>query len=149
MGISKDIQQTSFQSEYAKAVVNVIYTSSWLNQQHIALFKPFGLTPPQFNILRILRGQHPNACTVNLLIERMLDKSSNASRIVDKLEEKELVIRRKCEVDKRAVDVLISKRGLKLLKDIDQGMNNWESDVNKLSEKESETLNQLLDKLRS
>ena len=96
MGIAEEIKQEKFSSQYSKAIINVIYTSSWLNQKHLDLFKKHGLTTPQFNILRILRGQHPNPSTVNLLIDRMLDKSSNASRIIDKLEQKGLVTRRQC-----------------------------------------------------
>ncbi|MEM9339815.1 MAG: MarR family transcriptional regulator [Bacteroidota bacterium] len=111
--------------------------------------RPFCLTIPQFNILRILRGQYPKACTVNLLIERMLDKSSNASRIVDKLEEKGLVVRKKCQNDRRAVDVLISQEGLDLLGKIDVEMSHWEAKIRKLSEHESEELNRLLDKFRA
>ena len=149
MGIAEDIQQEKFKSEYSKAVVNIIYTNSWLNQQHLKLFKDNGLTTPQFNILRILRGQHPKPATVNLLIERMLDKSSNASRIVDRLEQKGLVIRKQCSKDRRAVDVLISDEGLDLLKKLDSKMHKWEDASNKLSEQEAATLNSLLDKIRS
>ena len=149
MGIAEDIKQKAFKNEYAKAIVNLIYTTSWVNQQHLAFFKPHGLTTPQFNILRILRGQHPQACTVNLLIDRMLDKSSNASRIVDKLEEKGLVVRKQCENDRRAVDVLISQQGLDLLEKLDHEMESWQSNIRKLSEEESEQLNLLLDKLRA
>lgn len=149
MGISEEIKQEKFKSEFSKAVVNILYTNSWFNQQNVQLFKSYGLTTPQFNILRILRGQHPKPATVNLLIERMLDKSSNASRIVDKLEEKGLVIRNQCSKDRRAVDVLISEKGLGLLSQMDVEMEKWEVANNKLSEKESETLNALLDKIRS
>lgn len=149
MGISEDIKQEKFKSQYSKAVVNVLYTNAWINQQNAKLFKTYGLTTPQFNILRILRGQHPKPATVNLLIDRMLDKSSNASRIVDKLEEKELVIRSQCSNDRRAVDVLISKKGLQLLEKMDVDMDAWESSSSKITEKEAETLNQLLDKMRS
>ena len=149
MGISDEIKQKKFKNQYSKAVVNIIYTNSWLNQQHTKLFKSCGLTAPQFNILRILRGQHPKPVTVNLLIDRMLDKSSNASRIVDKLEQKGLIKRSQCPRDRRAVDVLISNPGLQLLKRMDLEMSEWESANNKLTEKEAETLNFLLDKLRS
>ncbi|WP_420319243.1 MarR family winged helix-turn-helix transcriptional regulator [Ekhidna sp.] len=149
MGIAEEIKQEKFKSEFSKVIVNIIYTNAWLQQQHLKLLKERGLTIPQFNILRILRGQHPKPATVNLLIDRMLDKSSNASRIVDKLEQKELVIRKQCSNDRRAVDVLISKRGLDLLKDLDAYLDEWESNNDKLSEKESEKLNELLDKLRS
>ncbi len=149
MGIAEDIKQKKFKNEFSKAVINLIYTNSWLNQKHVSMLKPFDLTTPQYNILRILRGQHPNASTVNLLIDRMLDKSSNASRIVDKLEEKGLVIRKQCKNDRRAVDVFISQPGLELLSRLDQEMENWEVGINKLSEDESKVLNGLLDKLRS
>ena len=148
MGIADDIKQDSFKSEYSKAVINTIFTSAWLHQQHLQLFKSHGLTTPQFNILRILRGQHPKPATVNLLIDRMLDKSSNASRIVDKLEQKGLVKRSQCSKDRRAVDVYISDEGLMLLEEMDVKMDEWEKSHNSLSEKEAATLNVLLDKIR-
>ncbi|MEP1032150.1 MarR family transcriptional regulator [Ekhidna sp.] len=149
MGISEEIKQEKFKSEFSKAVVNILYTNSWINQQNLQLFKSYGLTTPQFNILRILRGQHPNPATVNLLIDRMLDKSSNASRIIDKLEQKGLVVRSQCSKDRRAVDVLISARGLDLLAKMDDEMHAWERSSNNLTEKEAEMLNFLLDKVRS
>lgn len=149
MGIGEEIKQEKFKSEFSKAIINIIYTDAWLSQHHATLFKSNGLTTPQFNILRILRGQHPKPSTVNLLIERMLDKSSNASRIVDRLEQKGLVKRVQCSKDRRAVDVFISDKGLDLLKKMDNQMADWESSHNKLTEKEAATLNTLLDKLRA
>lgn len=149
MGIAEDIKQETFKSEYSKAIINIIFSSAWLQQQHLQLFKSNGLTTPQYNILRILRGQYPKPATVNLLIERMLDKSSNASRIVDKLEQKGLVKRSQCKDDRRAVDVYISDAGLELLEEMDVKMDGWEKANKKLSEKEAATLNSLLDKLRS
>lgn len=149
MGIAEEIKQEKFKSEFSKAIVNILYTNSWIGQKNAQLFKSNGLTTPQFNILRILRGQHPKPATVNLLIERMLDKSSNASRIVDRLEEKGLVIRKQCNNDRRAVDVLISENGLNLLNKMDVEMDKWEQANNSLTDKEAETLNFLLDKLRS
>ncbi|MFT6854065.1 MAG: DNA-binding MarR family transcriptional regulator [Cyclobacteriaceae bacterium] len=149
MGISEDIKQVNFSSEFNKAIINVIYTNGWLSQHQVEIFKPYGLTIPQFNVLRILRGQNPKPSTINLLIERMLDKSSNASRIVDKLEEKKLVERKQCLGDRRAVDVFISESGLVLLNEIHIHLKKWESSIKKLSEEESSQLNFLLDKLRS
>lgn len=149
MSIEEDIKQEKFSSEFNKAIVNIIYTHGWLHQQHQALFKKYGLTTPQFNILRILRGQFPKPSTVNLLIERMLDKSSNASRIVDRLESKELVIRKQCPADRRAVDVFISEAGLEILEKMDNNLQNWESANNVLDNKESKELNRLLDKVRT
>ena len=148
MGIAEEIKQTKFKSEYSKAIINIIYTNSWLHQKHLEVFKKHGLTTPQFNILRILRGQYPNPSTVNLLIDRMLDKSSNASRIVDRLEQKGLVVRKQCANDRRAVDVFISDTGMKLLSELDVEMSKLEEHTNNLSEEESSTLNFLLDKLR-
>ena len=146
--LEQDIKQKHFKNEYSKAVVNLFYTSNFFHQAHLELFKSFDITQPQFNILRILRGQYPQAATVNLLIERMLDKSSNASRIVDRLEAKELVTRRQCKDDRRAVDVLISPNGLELLSKIDKALDNLENEICKLSEEESRQLNYLLDKMR-
>ena len=149
MGISEEIKQKQFESEYSKSIINILYSSAWVNTKHQSLFKTHGLTTPQFNILRILRGQHPQPATVNLLIERMLDKSSNASRIVDKLEQKGLVIRKQCKDDRRAVDVLISDKGMQLLHVLDEQVETLNKKISNLSEEECKTLNGLLDKMRS
>ncbi len=149
MGISDDIKQSKFKSELSKAFINIVYTNNWLAQRQVGVFKPYGLTAPQFNILRILRGQHPNPATINLLIDRMLDKSSNASRIVDKLESKGLVARKQCAADRRAVDVVITEKALNTLKEIDDAMQVWEQSNSNLSEEECLKLNLLLDKLRT
>ena len=112
MKIEEEIKQRSFKDVYHKVYINLIFTSGWLQEQQATIFKKYGLTLPQFNILRILRGQHPKPATLNLLIERMLDKTSNASRIVDKLEAKELVTRHQCPNDRRTVDIIITDKGL-------------------------------------
>ncbi|MFD2065264.1 MarR family winged helix-turn-helix transcriptional regulator [Pontibacter silvestris] len=148
MGIEEEIKQSTFKSEYQKAYINMVYTSNWLQQVQAAQFKPYGLTLPQYNILRILRGQHPKPATVSLLIERMLDKTSNASRIVDKLEAKALVTRKQCADDRRTVDVLITDKGLNLLQDIDRQEIVHFADIAKLTDKEAQQLNSLLDKIR-
>jgi DNA-binding MarR family transcriptional regulator len=106
--LEDEIKQPTFQSEGQKAYLNIIFTSGWLSQRQAAAFRPDGITLPQFNVLRILRGQHPKPATVALLIERMLDKTSNASRIVDKLEEKKFVTRTVCPANRRAVDIRIT-----------------------------------------
>lgn len=148
MGIEKDIKQKYFSSEYEKALINISYTYSWLNQKLIPFFKEYGLTAPQFNVLRILRGQYPNPAKVNLLIDRMLDKNSNVSRIVDKLEQKDLVVRKKSENDGRAVDVFISEEGLRLLALLDDKMEEFRTSIKNLTEEESKVLNELLDRMR-
>ncbi|MBV6646758.1 MAG: MarR family transcriptional regulator [Cyclobacteriaceae bacterium] len=148
MGIEEEIKQRKFKSHFNKAIINLIYTNGWINQQQIRLFKPHDLTTPQFNVLRILRGQYPNPSTINLLIDRMLDKNSNASRIVDKLEKKKLVVRKQCPADRRAVDVFISDTGLALLEKIDLELDLWDDEMRRLTEEECILLNELLDKIR-
>ncbi len=148
MGISEEIKQKKFKSEFNKAIVNLIFTSNWLNEHHFKIFKKYGLTVPQYNVMRILRGQHPRPVTVNTIINRMLDRMSNASRIVDKLEKKKLVIREQNKNDRRAVDIIISDKGLDLLKQMDIAIDEWEYKNQNLSNDDYKLLNQLLDKLR-
>ena len=149
MDIEKEIgQSVSFKSELQRAAVNVLYTASWLNMKNTDTLKPFDLTPQQFNVLRILRGQHPKPATVNLLMQRMLDKSSNASRLVDRLLEKGFVTRETNRHDKRAVDVYISQKGMDVLDTIDRTIGLLESHLDHLSESEARMLSDLLDKMR-
>ena len=149
--LEDEIKQPTFQSDAQKAYLNVVYTAGWMSQRQAAAFKPYGLTGPQFNVLRILRGQHPLPATVALLIDRMLDKTSNASRIVDKLEEKKLVTRTVCPANRRAVDIRITEAGLGLLRQIDEsGLADVRANgMNALTESEYTLLNQLLDKIRA
>jgi DNA-binding MarR family transcriptional regulator len=149
MRIEDEIKQPIFRDEYQKAHINLIYTAGWLQLRQAVAFKPFGLTLPQFNILRILRGQHPLPATVALLIERMLDKTSNASRIVDRLEEKALVTRTVCPANRRAVDIRITKAGLDLLERIEEAGIAQSSSMQRLSPQEVQQLSNLLDKIRA
>ena len=148
MRIEDEIKQTHFQDEHQKAVINLVYTAGWLQLRQACAFKQFALTSPQFNILRILRGQHPQPATVALLIERMLDKTSNASRIVDRLEEKKLVTRIVCPSNRRAVDIRITPAGLALLDQIEESGVMQAAAHASLSEPEARQLNELLDKMR-
>jgi DNA-binding MarR family transcriptional regulator len=149
MGISEDLKQSNFQSEAQKAIVNAIYTGNWIVQKQQELLKPFGLTVQQYNVLRILKGQQGNPMTVLAITERMLDKMSNASRLVDKLLEKKLVLRRECPQDRRAVDILILPAGLDLLKEVDQVQQDWGKHFDVLGVKRLEEMNQLLDEFRT
>ncbi len=151
MRLEDEIKQPTFQSEGQKAYLNILFTSGWLSLRQAAAFRPYGVTLPQFNVLRILRGQHPLPATVALLIERMLDKTSNASRIVDKLEEKKLVTRTVCPANRRAVDIRITEAGLHLLRQIDESgvTDARQNGMSALSDSEYELLNQLLDKIRA
>ncbi|MCZ4407491.1 MarR family transcriptional regulator [Cryomorphaceae bacterium 1068] len=150
MKIEEAIHQKKFQSEFEKLVVNIIYTSRWLEYEEGKLFRKYDITLPQYNLLRILRGQLPKAASVNLLIDRMLDKSSNASRIVETLRKKGLVDRKACKADRRKVDVIINKKGLEVLEAATKEMATLHENHKKsLTTKEAEQLNELLDKLRS
>jgi len=148
MEISKEIKQTKFKNEYQKMLINIFFTSGWLSSKHTCNLKPYGISTQQFNILRILRGQHPKPATVNLLIDRMLDKNSNASRLVEKLRIKKLVDRAVCPEDRRAVNVIITQKGLDLLEELDKKDGTFLNELKNLSVKEAATINALLDKLR-
>ena len=148
MELEKEIKQKKFNSEYHKLAVNIMFTNSWLNSKQIKLFKPYGISGQQFNILRILRGQYPNPASVGLLQERMIDKMSNASRLVDKLKLKKLVERKECKEDRRQVDIIITEKGLELLKTMDKIMETAENDFKTISLSEAKELNRILDKLR-
>ena len=147
MQLEEEIKQKNFRDEFHKVFLNVVYSANWLQSRQARFFREFDLTAPQFNILRILRGQYPTPATVNLLIERMLDKTSNASRIVDKLVLKGLVTRRQCPHDRRTVDVLITQKGLDLLQKMDAS--DLPFGVENLSLSQARQLNKLLDKIRN
>lgn len=144
----EDEIKTQFKDEYHKLVVNIIYTQNQISQGMFKLLKCHGLTSQQYNVLRILRGQHPKPANVNLLIDRMLDKMSNASRLVDKLQQKGLVSRTENELDRRNRDVLITDDGLKLLKKLEPAVDEFAQNRIALTEEEAKTLNILLDRLR-
>lgn len=148
MRLEEEIKQKEFKNEYAKSVVNLIYTFNWLDTQTRDFMKKFDITSQQFNILRILRGQQPAPATINLLKERMLDKMCDASRMVERLKTKTLVERRVCEKDRRAVDIFITKKGLELLAKIDKEIPDQEKLMKNLTATEIKQLNTLLDKLR-
>ena len=149
MKIEDAIKQTKgFNNLTEKVVVNIQYTSSWLNLINNEMFSPYELSLQQYNILRIIRGQKGKSVTVKFLISRMLDKSSNASRLIDKLYAKKYVTREQCNSDRRRVDIYITELGLKTLKEIDELNNEVLQKTIKLTDKEADQLSNLLDKLR-
>ncbi len=148
MSLEQDIQQSKFRNEHQKAVVNLLFTVSWLKEQTRAIFDPEEITPQQFNILRILRGSHPKPLSTQAIRDRMLEKMSDTSRIVDRLIVKGLVKKVTCESDRRLVDVQITDKGRKLLERIDLKENEMDEIVKGLNEAEAKELNQLLDKIR-
>lgn len=148
MKLEEEIKQKSFNSPYHRLTLNILFTASWLNTQTIRILKPFGITPQQYNVLRILRGQGQKPASVGLIQERMLDKSSNASRLIDKLVEKKLIDRKTCPEDRRQVDIKINQKGLDLLEDIQPHIHEMDSVFKSLSEDEAKLAGDLIDKLR-
>jgi DNA-binding MarR family transcriptional regulator len=145
--IEEEIQQKKFKTPYQKAVINLIYTANWLQNKHQGFLKAFGITGQQFNILRVLRGQHPKSISATELKSRMLDQNSDVSRLLDRLESKNLLHKKTCPNDKRASDIFITDQGLELLKEIDKRQKEIDQ-VLALSPEEATQLSDLLDKCR-
>lgn len=148
MSLEEDIQQPQFRNEYQKSVINLIYTYFWVTDCTKSIFKQFDVTQQQYNILRILRGSHPKPCTVNFLKERMLDKMSDTSRLVDRLIKKDLVEKHQFKEDKRVSNINISAKGLQLLEKADKHVMKIDEIFNNLDEQEIKQLNILLEKAR-
>lgn len=148
MRLEDEIQQKKFKSEFHKLAINITYSFSWISYFMNSKFKNEDITTQQYNVLRILRGQHPKPCNLKLIKERMLDRMSDASRIVDKLKAKGLLERHECPKDRRNVDLLINQKGLDLLKSLDHLDEGWEDTFKNLSAAEAKQLNDLLDKAR-
>jgi MarR family 2-MHQ and catechol resistance regulon transcriptional repressor len=142
--ISKDIN-SKFISNKLKALINIKYTSNWLNSKENAFFKPYGISPQQYNILRILRGAK-DQIKVQIVKDRMIERAPNATRLMDKLCDKTFIERERCKHDRRVVYVKITKAGLDVLTTIDN--NNNISFLENISEKEAVLLSNLLDKIR-
>lgn len=142
--ISKDIQ-SKFVSNKVKALINIKYTANWLSSKENEFFKPYGISPQQFNILRILRGAK-DKIKVQLVKDRMIERAPNATRLMDKLCDKDLIERTRCEEDRRVVYVQISEKGLELLLKIDTHKNL--SFLDNLTDEEATVLSNLLDKIR-
>jgi MarR family transcriptional regulator, 2-MHQ and catechol-resistance regulon repressor len=148
MGIDKDIQQAKFRNVYQKAGINLIYTLSWMKDKTKCFFDEEDITSQQFNILRILRGSFPQPLSTLQIRERMLEKMSDTSRIVDRLIAKGLVKKITCKTDRRLVDVIITDKGKKLLERLDAKQDEIDNVLSNLTEKEATLLSDLLDKIR-
>jgi len=149
MSIDQDILQSKFRNEHQKAIVNLLYTYNWVTEKSKELFATEDITPQQFNILRILRGSHPTPLSTLQIRERMLDKMSDTSRIVDRLIAKGLVKKGICKADRRLVDVMITEKGKKLLERLDARQDEIDNIIGNLSKKEATSLSELLDKIRA
>ncbi len=149
MSIEQEIKQTKpFHSSNEKAIINVIYTNNWLYLHHNKLLKKYGLSLQQYNVLRILNGQNGEPLTINSIIDRMLDKMSNASRLVDKLFLRDYVTRVENKADRRACDVAITQAGRNAILEVEKELNDLQSSMSKLSDADAENLSNLLDNMR-
>jgi DNA-binding MarR family transcriptional regulator len=148
MKIEEEIQTNKFRNAFHKAAINLLFTAGWIEDHNKEYFKAFGITPQQFNILRILRGQHPSKISVTETKTRMLDKNSDVSRLLTRLISKGLIGKSQCPNDKRAADILITEQGLKLLAKIDEEVDKIDLRLFNLTNGEADQLNFLLDKCR-
>ena len=142
--INKDIK-SKFTDPKIKALINIKYTANWINSHENEFFKPYGISPQQFNILRILRGAG-EPTKVQTIKDRMIERAPNATRLMDKLCDKKLIERIRCDHDRRVVYINIAQLGLDLLSEIDK---NTELDfLDRITTEEATTLSNLLDKIR-
>ncbi len=148
MGIDKDIKQSNFRNPHQKAAINLIYTLAWIKEKTKHIFESEDITAQQFNILRILRGSFPHPLSTLQIRERMLEKMSDTSRIVDRLITKGHVKKLTCKSDRRLVDVIITDKGKKLLEKLDMRQQEMDDALSNLSEKDANILSDLLDKIR-
>ena len=149
MSLEKEIKQTKpFSSKKEKAIVNIIYTNNWIFLNYSKNLKKYDISNQQYNVLRILNGQNGKPITINEIIERMLDKMSNASRLIDKLLAKGLVSREQRQGNRRACDVILTEKGKSFLEEVKTDMNLNEDKMSPLTDEEFDTLNELLDKMR-
>ena len=149
MSLEQSISQSKFDSEQEKLMINVIYSANLLNLITSRLFKPYDLSPQQYNVLRILRGQKGKSIALMVIEHRMLDKSSNVSRLVDKLISKDLVNRSVSSKDRRRIEIIITSRGKSVLKEIDVILADMNSKIKTIiSDDNAKQTNRILDQLR-
>lgn len=148
MKIEKEIKGR-FRNDYHKGMINLTYTANLMNHEFLQFLKEHGVTVQQYNILRVLRGYRPKGpFTIGFLKERMLDRYSDVSRIVDKLYLRKLVDRKECSADRRQKDIEITEKGIKLLSEMDEIEKKVDTLLTRLDKKEIIELNRILDKIR-
>ena len=148
MSIENDIKQKTFKNLYNKVTVNIMFTSGWLTNSYAKILKPYNLTEQQYNVLEILQKCYPQVATVNYIIEGMIERMSNASRLVDKLVLKGLVEKVKSKYDLRSVDVILTEKGITLLDKLSKVIYEHEISTHTLDDNEINILNALLEKLK-
>ena len=149
MKIEEELNQNKFQNIQHKAMVNIRFTSNFISNIQNSCLNTYGLTEPQFNILRILRGAK-GELNINTIKERMIEKSPNLTRLMDKLDSKKFIIRSNSADDRRVVFAEITEIGLEILAVLDEAINEKKNILlpSSLTDEEAETLCLLLDKIR-
>ncbi|MFN4973054.1 MAG: MarR family winged helix-turn-helix transcriptional regulator [Bacteroidota bacterium] len=149
MKIEEEIKQSKrFPSDHERLIVNILFTASWLEGITIQRLKPYGISPQQFNVLRILRGASPKPVALHVITQRMIDKNSNATRLVEKLRLKGLVKREICATNRRQVDITITNKGYELLAELDKTADQWLKRFEHITMQQITQLNDLLDSIR-
>lgn len=148
MKLEEAIKSTKFKNEVHKAGINILYTAWWFKTTACSILKEFGLTHEQYNVLRILKGKHPNEMCVKDIACRMIEKNSNVPRIIDRLEEKKLVTRTQGAIDARQTVIQLTQTGIEILASSTIKMSQILGDTITLSNEEALTLNNLLEKVR-
>ena len=148
MKIEEELRQKKFASKRQMARLNIMFTANWLVDQVEEVVKSFGITHQQYNVLRILKGKHPDCCAVCDIREVMIDKSPDLTRLIDRLMNKAYVTRRECVENRRKLDIAITDKGLALLEKIGPTLNKQFIGQTKITNQEANELNRILDKIR-
>ena len=149
MRLEDEIKQTKFTSPLQKAHLNTLFTANWILGISKEIMKPFGITPQQYNVLRILNGKKGQACSADDIKAVMLDKNPDLTRMLDRLKDKGYIVRSVCEKNRRKLDILITQDGVKLLNGIGPHLRVRHESMNNITAKEADELSRILDKLRS
>lgn len=149
MKIENAIKQSSFTSNYHKMLINLMYTGNWLRDEQMKIFKQHDLLPQHFNVLRIIRGSIPGPIAPKEIKEVLIDKAGDLTRLIDKLEKKELVKRNLCPSNRRKMDISITDKGLQLLEVLNEPMEAFTRKIQQnITEDQAANLSDLLDTLR-
>jgi DNA-binding MarR family transcriptional regulator len=147
--IKEELKQSNFRNPHQQVQVNIIYTSGWIQSEHMQIFKQYGLSHQQYNVLRILKGSYPEALSLGSIKSRMLDRMSDTSRVVERLRKTGLLKRNVAANDRRVARIIITEKGLKLLDEMKSKEAEMDKMTGNLSNEEAELLSSLLDKIRS
>lgn len=149
MKFEDQIQQTAFRNNFIKAILNLKYTASWYNAMEVEVFKKHGILAQHFNVLRIVKGAHPEPVSPGKILEVMLDSGRDLTRLVDKLVKLGLLSRSTCPSNRRKVDINITEDGIKLTDSVSEEIDTFVDRLGSLTDDESLQLSTLLDKLRN